>query len=253
MRCISTAMKSYVVGSSYQCPRLSGSSVVALLLATVCALNAATITNAGFENGNLTGWVVSAPLYPEYYDQLHDSPKGYTPDGTLTVVEDATHAVEGANYLQIRGKDIYYRLSGTDRHVSVSQTVWMHANEQLSGNAFCDTEDYFTSDTAWVKIRQNGVMIATPWFHQSGEHRSFPMAPFPSSWTQWSFVAPSSGPYQLELGIGNTDDGMCYQVAFFDGLASTTTPDESSVWQMLVIGVAAAWRLGKRIDRKRPR
>lgn len=183
----------------------------------------ATPVNGGFESGDLTGWTTHLIGGSAFVTTLNS---GYT-------------AVEGTHFLAVRA-------GANGVWQTVSQTVILHAGDELSGQAAFNWEDYNPfMDGAMVQILDAaGALVATPFFMDGNGLPNY----FNGPWTHWSFNAASTGSYTLVYGARNTLDSGLSSFGYFD--ASTVTP---KVPEPMSLSLVALGLLGAGAVRRKAR
>ncbi|CAG1064459.1 hypothetical protein BAC1_00015 [uncultured bacterium] len=190
--------------------------------------NAYAQVNAGFEEGDTSGWTETYPSY----------------DGRISVVTSWSN--QGAQYAPVEGN--YFAVVETGvydgQFTTLSQKISLKGGDKLEGWAgFCcgsevgfpysgDNGDY--NDYALINILNGyGNVISTPWYADSfdigygittpdnqwtGEYVSFG----PVQWEYWSWTAPGQDLYTLQYQTtqGGDSEGLSY--AFFDGALNVT-------------------------------
>lgn len=189
--------------------------------------NAHAVVNAGFEEGDTSGWTETYPSY----------------EGRISVVTSWS-GEGGASYAPVEGN--YFAVVETGvydgQFTTLSRKISLKGGDKLEGWAgFCcgsevgfpysgDNGDY--NDYAQISILNGyGNVISTPWYADSfdigygittpdnqwtGEYVSFG----PVQWEYWSWTAPGQDSYTLQLQTtqGGDSEGLSY--AFFDGAAN---------------------------------
>lgn len=153
----------------------------------------ATLSNPGFESG-LTGWTVAPGVNASVVTSHSGNDSTYGP-------------IEGSYFLTIMA-------GSTDEWQTVTQLFTIQANQALHGWAAFDWRDYSPYlDGMRIRILDdNGAEVATPLYRDGSGQPNYWDGP----WTQWSWTAPASGSYFLELGVRNTLDNALPSFGLFD-------------------------------------
>ncbi len=189
------------------------SLLLAAGVAVAVATPAAAVTNIGFEAGNLDGWTVAnGPA------QAVTSFGSYTP--------------RWGNWFALLTSN-----SAPNLYSTLTQTVWLRANVTIRGVFGFQTTDYLPyNDDGYVSV--NGTPLVTASVASVGNFGS-------SGWLPWSFTAPTTGAYTLQLGVRNRIDGAFNSFAIVDAAIP-----EPATWMMLITGfglVGLGARRGRRI------
>lgn len=164
-----------------------------LLVGMIAAMGSfaaqASLVNAGFETGDLTGWTASL-----------------SGGSASAVTSNSTSYQPPVTYLPQDGNYFLAIASGAANvWQTVSQSVTLGAGQTLSGWAAFDWGDY-PSYYDGVKVSiYNGsnVLVSTPFYDDGAGDPSGYNGP----WTTWSFTAATAGTYTLEYASRNTQDG----------------------------------------------
>jgi hypothetical protein len=195
-----------------------------------------TLTNRGFETGDLSGWM-------DRMDQgFLGFPRGGRPPGAYPIVPGmvvTNFPLEGldpilphaGNYFlafEIGGQGLLVDTSQSYTS-AVSATVFFNPGDTLSGWASFADGDYVQQDSAWVKVFDDtGALVATPFQAVSGNNPDLtPRIVTP--WTMWQWEAPASGLYTLQLGAATVGDNLDPSEAFFDDLDITRVPEPGTI------------------------
>lgn len=156
-------------------------------------------TNLGFEDGT-TGWTVSG-------------------NGGATTSIGGFTAAYGTwfGYVQSDQQDVYQTLT---------QVISLTAGQTVKGKVGFGTTDYLPfNDDGFFSINGSNIFAAS--VASVGDFGS-------SGWTNWSFTAPTTGSYTLQLGVRNRFDGGVPSFAVLD---SSVVP-EPATWVMMIAGFA---------------
>ncbi len=169
----------------------------AVCVAAVCACLAvpvsAGLVNGGFEEGDLSGWAVSARDVARY---------GIGGDASPPL------PIEGS-YFAILASDVA-------PWTELSQEVAMGIGDEIAGYAWYDR--YIpTGAEAYVRVYDSSdALIATPWLKTTEGS---------SAWESWVFTAGSADTYKLVLGIREPTQETFHTQAYFDGNVYVDNPD----------------------------
>jgi hypothetical protein len=196
---------------------------VALKMLASMALAAVTTApalagNNDFETGELSYWTVNTPF---------------------------SGATDSYGYAPISGLYFAYIDSGLGMNVysTLSQSFALNTGQTISGYAGFRTNDYLPyNDDAYLAI--NGTSLLAWSVASVGDGGS-------SGWTHFSFTAPTSGNYLLELGVANRVDNNVSSTAVLDGVRIDGVPEPAS-WAMMVGGFGLVGGL-LRTRSRRPR
>jgi hypothetical protein len=109
---------------------------------------------------------------------------------------------------------------------TLTQVVSLNAGQTLKGKVGFSTEDYMPyNDQGYFRI--NSTNLFTSSVSAVGAGGS-------TGWVNWSFVAPTTGNYTLQLGVRNRGDSSVNSYAVFD---SSVVP-EPGTWVMMIAGFA---------------
>jgi hypothetical protein len=191
-----------------------------------------TLTNRGFEAGDLSGWLPRMDL------GLLGFPRGGRPPGLYPIVPGmvvTNFPLEGldpilphaGNYFlafEIGGQGIL--VDNSQSYTSaVNATLFFNLGDTLSGWASFADGDYVPQDSAWVKVFDDtGALVATPFQAVSGNNPDLtPRIVTP--WTLWQWQAPASGMYTVQLGAATVGDNLDPSETFFDDLNFNAVPE----------------------------
>ena len=183
--------------------------VAALAFGAAGNLSAITLSNWGFETGNLFGWSTSIP-----------------PGGNVAVVTSWT-GDKGLGYGPPEGS-YFARLKtdGPGSYTLLYQNFSVSAGDKIAGWAAFDARDYVPyNDNASVRILSGGSVIATPWYSNVSIVGSYGDGP----WTFWSWTAPVSGMFTVQYRVANAWDSVYDSYALFDAGPLTPIPEPSSL------------------------
>lgn len=202
--------------------------------------------NGGFESGDLSGWTLDAPLYPDIMGQSSSL-------GSAVVVNDPAHAHGGDYYVQLINDNP--ALPVGSYHVALSCTVDMLAGQVLSG--WADYSSFDRYDAAWVRILDNVGLVAEPWYGHVNDPSSIYWSSGrpPTSWQYWSWEAPATGTYTVQLGTGTGYDGEDWSYAYFDDIKiSASVADTNVSVAQLLMGIASLLVFGQllKLNRSNP-
>jgi len=192
---------------------MAATAAVAMVPSTA---SAATIINAGFETGDLTGWSVNAPAA-----------------GLVSVVSSATALGAGPTYLPQEGNFFAKLLTGTGQDLStvLSQTFDMLAGETFSFRTAFDTSEAPGSsfnDKGSVGVFNITDAINTTLYSKSVSS----VVPSGSEpWTYITFTAPTDATYFFSASVKNVGDNIIPSALYLD-----LAVPEPSTWAMMLLG-----------------
>jgi hypothetical protein len=212
-------------------------SVVAVFL-LLCPAASSFASPLGFESGNFAGWNVIVPTY---------STDDYGPQkvGGAFVKTTGTSWWDYAAYTPIEGRYLAELVVdnsalSTGGYVAVQNSFTLKAGDTVSGWAAYTTEDDLATDWAFARIyNDTGWSVATPWSATSG-FDGFTDHGLP--WSFWSWIAPVSGKYVLELRAGTGGDAQMGSSALFDAISITR--GKSSLASRFAASIAVPDRTG---------
>lgn len=186
-------------------------------LALGAAAEAQAASNLGFETGDTSGWTVFGA-------------------GGATTGYGAFSAVEGA-YLG-------YVQAGLDAYVysTLTQVFDLVAGQTISGQVGFQANDYWPfNDDAYLTI--NGVQLFGASVATVGSYGN-------SGWQGFTYTAPTTGAYTLQLGVRNAGDNAASSGAVIDNVGLSAAVPEPAGWAMMILGFGAIGLL-LRSDRRR--
>ncbi len=193
---------------------LASCAVVAL------AAPVAAATNLGFEAG-IAGWTQnggSAGAYPEVL----------AANGTSAPFEPV--AGEAFGFIQAgANQDIFATLSQTF-HLVAGGTITGYAGFANFDGYDVATQQFF-NDYGYVAVNDDHLQDWTGLAVGTGAN---------SGWYQFSFVAPTTGYYTLEIGVANGDDANVPSAVVLDDVQLTGEVPEIATWAMMVMGLGLA-------------
>jgi len=187
------------------------------VLALGAAAEAQAASNLGFETGDTSGWTVSG-------------------SGGATVGYGAFGAVEGA-YLGFIEAGL-----GAGVYSTLTQVFDLVAGQTISGQVGFQANDYLPfDDDAYLSI--NGVHLFDSSIGSVGSYGD-------SGWQGFSYTAPTTGAYTLQLGVRNNGDNAASSGAVLDKIGLSAAVPEPASWTMMILGFGAIGLL-LRSDRRR--
>ena len=168
---------------------------------------AADLVNGGFENGNFTGWTISARDVTRYSIGGSSSPP-----------------------LPIEGSYFAVLTSDVSPWTELSQSIAMGVGDKLDGYAYYDVNLPAEGIQGYVRIYDSlNNPVATPWSRNNSNS---------PAWEAWTFTASAADTYKLVLGISESSVKTFHDQAFFDGCKYSMVPEPASLWT-LALGAGA--------------
>lgn len=187
------------------------------VLALGAAAQAEAASNLGFETGDASGWTVSG-------------------GGGATTGYGAFGAVEGAYFGYIEAG------LGAGVYSTLTQVFDLVAGQTISGQVGFQANDYWPfNDDAYLTI--NGVQLFGSSIGAVGSYGN-------SGWQGFTYTAPTTGAYTLELGVRNAGDNAASSGAVIDNVGLSAAVPEPAGWAMMILGFGAIGLL-LRSDRRR--
>jgi hypothetical protein len=207
-----------------------------LLLACLCAslmvlgtwqVSRADLINGSFDaSPNFTGWTLGAPAN---YD-----------------VTGAFNSFGSPPFFAVDGDGAFARLASNAGVAMISQQLSVLKGEMLSGfAAFITPEDgstlpdgSSTNDNAFVNILDtSNNLVSAPLFLDALNTLNYPSFfrdpdsgfGYSMSWQQWTWLAPASATYSLQLGVANVADSLT-SFALFDGNSISPVPEPATMF-----------------------
>jgi hypothetical protein len=206
-------------------------SLLQSLLVVFCLASTASAApvNLSFETGDLSGWSVTNPVGISEFD-------GAVPAGSAQVLNfwpwGGQSASDGTSMAAIGTGNAWFLPGQGAFDIMIDQTLTVDSGTTISGSSFFYNGDPTTQDSAWVRILDgSGNVIATPWLEISGTTGSVGFQST-SPWSTWEWVAPSTGTYQLALGVSTKGDNRFSSFGIYDGIR---VPEPSSM-ALLTLG-----------------
>lgn len=197
-----------------------------------------TITNPGFESGDLTGWLVSNPLYV----------------GVASSYTATPTATDGRTYTAPSGNKFVGLVAGgaADGYTSIAQQFDMKKGDILTGWSAFDAREprgYGDGALALIKVLSDTTLLYFKNVAAVGSTGSSP-------WESWTFTAPQDGTYSLGFTVGNAvDNNQTYNsIGLFDMSYTAYTPisgvpDTGSAMVLLGAAVTAVEGFRRRFGR----
>lgn len=187
------------------------------VLALGAAAQAQAASNLGFETGDASGWAVSG-------------------HGGATTGYGAFGAIEGA-YLGYIEAGL-----GSGVYSTLTQVFDLVAGQTISGQVGFQANDYWPfNDDAYLTI--NGVHLFDSSVGAVGSYGD-------SGWQAFTYTAPTTGAYALQLGVRNDGDNAASSGAVIDKVGLSAAVPEPAGWAMMILGFGAIGLL-LRSDRRR--
>jgi hypothetical protein len=183
------------------------SLVLVLTLSSAVFAGSPSLTNPGFEAGDLSGWTLTLPsggsaTAVSYYSANNGyGPDYYAPDGSYFAL------------LKTGAADIY---------TSISQSFSANAGDTISGWAFFDAnEEGYFNDNCKVEIKDSlDSVIANLFSADASSVGWYGQTP----WTSWSYTFQVTGTYKLQAGVANNLDDEVDAYLGLDLVMDTTAP-----------------------------
>lgn len=196
----------------------------ALAAALALPVQAATLTNAGFETGDLSGWDFSA--------------------GFVEVVTEADDAIVtppfGEHFTATEG-DYFARLIAGEEsgvYTTLSQAFTLSAPSRLSFDAAFLAFDYFPyDDDGYVQITSTSTsqIVFASSVSAVGDLGH-------TSWAHFTSGVLGSGDYVLEAGVRNIDDPdpTYSSQLLLDNISISAAIPEPATWALMIVGFGSA-------------
>ncbi len=187
----------------------------------------AVISNGGFEAG-LTDWTAFIPSGGSAHAvTTHTGSQG-----------TAYGPIEGGYFAELK-------TDGPDSYITLSQTFSISSGLWIEGWAAFDTRDHLPyNDNAAVDIFDAaGNFMATPWYLDVltlGDDGDGP-------WEYWSWTAPESGNYTLQLYVVNSLGSGLDSCALFDAVKVVPEPATMLLFGSGLLGLAFGRKRKKRV------
>ena len=175
-------------------------------------------TNLGFENGNSIGWTSG----------------GTGLSGATDTLGGFTTPAEGGFFGYVQGGD-----AGV--YTTLSQTFDLTAGEQVTGYAGFRSNDALPdgyNDDGYVSF---GGVVKLAWDVAGVGNNTI------TDWVPFTFTAPTTGSYTLEIGARNLGDNQYPSGTVLDGVAILPVP-EPAAWALMLVGFGG---LGAGLRRRR--
>jgi len=199
----------------------SAFAILAFLALSISEASAGPLLNGSFESG-FAGWTAYVPNGVSQWA----CPGGYNPSGCTVAAGSAAidelfqmydgapayTAQEGLDFALLNTAQQSTKVPGGTVDITLSQTFSLSAGTMLSGMAFFSTDDSLPQDYASVNIlASDGSSLTTPWTQTfTGVFDRF------KPWQFWSWSAPTSGDYTIQLGVHSRGDNAYATYAGFD-------------------------------------
>jgi hypothetical protein len=186
--------------------------VIAAAAASVAALAlfgaaSALISNGGFEEGNLDGWMTSIPA-GGFIEVVSECLSG-SGDAGLCPGEFAPYAPYEGDFFALLKTD------GPGSFTVLSREINVSAGETVSGAAFlAEDEDSGYCDSAEVVVTEDGVPTAV--------FSADACTTGPTAWTPWEYTASSAGTILIEARVTNFNDSIVDSLMGLDGVEDET-------------------------------
>jgi hypothetical protein len=168
-------------------------------IALLAAVPAQAATNIGFESGTTTGWTTSGTAFAS------TGTSGFT--------------AQYGNWFGV------VAAGSQNVYSTLSQSFTLAAGKRIRGFVGFKANDYLPfNDDAYLTV--NGTPLFTASVASVGNFGS-------TGWQAFSFEAPVSGTYTLQLGVANRGDSSVNSIAVLDA-----TVPEPATWAMLITGFA---------------
>ena len=185
---------------------------LAAAAAMFAAAPASAATNTGFEFG-LTGWTANGDA------------------GTTSSI-----SVGNTTLAPTQGQSLGYIGAGlgADMYSTLEQSFHLQAGDVLTGDAAFLAADYLPfNDDAYLSI--GGTVLGTASVATVGNYGS-------TGWLNFSFVAPTTGSYLLQLGVRNVLDNGLSSYAALDNVrvnGALAGVPEPATWALMILGFGA--------------
>jgi len=184
---------------TFRCMSIFSIFVATILFFVPSFSFASSLTNAGFETGDFTGWDVvgEAEVVESYVG------KGYNNE----LVGPTFYPKEGSKFAVLKTG------LGAGAYSTISQTKFLNTGETISGWAAFDAVDYLPYNDDAAVVVQVGGIVGLLWSKDIAAVGNYGA----SEWEHWSFTAPYSGLYTITLKVRNVLDNGLDSYALFDG------------------------------------
>lgn len=162
------------------------------MVAFTPTVSSASPANFGFESGNLTGWT------PTYNGGMVFVASSFNPSESL-----AFSAYEGDSFLLLAS-------GSPSQSVKVAQAFTLSANETISG-AYAFYATVGNLDYSLAILTEGGEFVDSLLNTQGMDS---------STWSTWSWTAPSEGNFKLSYSLKNIADNGTTSYAMFDSANS---------------------------------